>query len=118
MYIFPGSRCMPKTTFTSVSLNSTYIRKYVKVAWCLYPSVPDKIGMLYVQITSKSDNAQRMYFKILIHKICRCRDFRNSPAGYEELRKANIREISETSNGKLFSRMKDNACSIKGVYVR
>ena len=107
MYIFLGSQCMPKTTFTSVSLNSTHIRKYIKVAWCLYPSAPDKIGMLYVQLTSKSDNATRMYFKILMHKSCRCRDFRNSPAGYEELRKANIREINETTNGKLFSCMEN-----------
>ena len=114
MYISVGSQCMPKMTFTSVSLNPTNIRKYIKVAWCLYPSVPEKMEMLYVQIRSKNDTA-KMYFQILIHKSCRCRDFRNSPAGYEDLRKANIREINETSNGKLLSLMKYNKCSIKGV---
>ena len=105
MCISVDSQCIPKMTFTSVSLNPTDIRKYIKVAWCLYPSAPDKIGMLYVQLTSKSDNATRMYFKILTHKSCRCRDFRNS------------REINETSNGKLLSLMKYNTCSIKGVYM-
>ena len=107
IYIEPSDgRCrVPKTTFTSVAnltKNSPYIQKYIKVTWCLYPHVPEKTETLYVQISNRnSDPKRRKYFEITNHKTCRCRGFNKSTAGYEELRKANIRElINQPKNGK------------------
>ena len=105
MYFFIGAkRCrVPKVTFTSVANiteNSTYIQKYIKVAWCLYPHVPKETEKSYVQISKKHSNDRR-YFEITNHKTCRCHGFNKSTAGYEELRKANIRElINKPNNGK------------------
>ena len=102
---FIEARCrVPKSTFTSVAdlpKNSSYFEKYIKVAWCLYPHVPEKIEKLYVLISNKHSN-DRSYFEILNHKTCRCRCFSKSTAGYEELRKGNIRElVNKPNNGKL-----------------
>ena len=104
MYFFIGVRCdVPKMTFTSVAnltKNSPYIEKYIQVAWCLYPHVPEKTEKLYVQILNRHSNDIK-YFEILNHKTCRCRVKNKSTAGYEELRKANIRElINKPNNGK------------------
>ena len=91
-------------TFISVvdlSKNSPYIEKYIQVAWCHYSHVPEKTEKLYVQISNRNSNDRRRYFQIINHKTCRCRGFNKSAAGYEELRKANIRElINKPSNGK------------------
>ena len=104
---FIGMRCrVPKSTFISVvdlPKDSSYVEKYIKVAWCLYPHVPKKVEKLYVQIPSRFGNDRR-YFEILNHKTCQCRGLSNSTAGYEELRKANIRElVNKPNNGKLTS---------------
>ena len=106
-------RChVPKMTFTSVAnvmKNSLYIEKYIKVAWCLYPHVSEKTEKLYVQISNKNSNDRRRYFEILNHKTCQCRGFNKSTAGYEELRKANIRELinkPNNTNGKSTSSRK------------
>ena len=94
---------VPKLTFTSVAdipENSRYIQKYITVAWCLYPHVPEKSKKLYVQISNKHSNHRR-YFEITNHTACRCHGFNKSTAGYEELRKANVRElINKPNNGK------------------
>ena len=105
MYIFIVGTCrVPKLTFTSVvdlPKNSPYIQKYIQVTWCHSPHVPEKTEKLYVQISNKIDSNDRRYFEILNHKTCQCRGFNKSTAGYEELRKANIRElINKPNNGK------------------
>ena len=107
MYFFIGVRCrVPKLTFTSVvdlPQNSPYMEKYIKVTWCLYPHVPDKIKKSYVQISNRQISNDRRYFEILNHKTCQCRvsNKSTSTAGYEELRKSNIRElINIPNNGK------------------
>ena len=104
MYFFIGVRCdVPKMTFTPVPnlmKDSPYVEKYIKVAWCLYPHFPNETKKLYVQITNKQSNDIR-YFEILNHKTCQCDVSNKSTAGYEELRKANIRElINKPNNGK------------------
>ena len=103
MYFFIAPCHVPKTTFTSVAnlkKNSPYIEKYIKVAWCLYPHVPEKTEKLYVHISNRHSNDRR-YFEITNHKTCRCRVSNKSTAGYEELRKANIRElINKPNTGK------------------
>ena len=104
MYFFIGVRCdVPKMTFTPVPnlmKDSPYVEKYIKVAWCLYPHFPNETKKLYVQITNKQSNDIR-YFEILNHKTCQCHVKNKSTAGYEELRKANIRELrNKPNNGK------------------
>ena len=104
MYFIIGVGChVPKLTFTSVvdlPKNSAYTEKYINVTWCLYPHVPKKTEKLYVQISNK-DISDIRYFEILNHKRCRCDVSNKSTAGYEELRKANIRElINKPINGK------------------
>ena len=104
MYFFIGVRCdVPKMTFTPVAnlmKNSPYAEIYINVTWCLYPHVPEKTKKLYVQISNKHSNDRR-YFEILNHKTCQCHVKNKSTAGYEELRKANIRElINKPNNGK------------------
>ena len=107
MYIFIEpleERCrVPKTTFISVAnllKNSPYIEQYIKVTWCLYPHVPEKTEKLYGQISNRHSNDKK-YFEITNHKTCQCRGFNKNTAGYEELRKANIRElINKPNNGK------------------
>ena len=105
VFFIGAERCrVPKQTFTSVAdipQNSPYIEKYIQVTWCLYPHVPEKTEKLYVQISNKPGSNDRRYFEILNHKTCQCRGFNKSTAGYEELRKANIRElINKPNNGK------------------
>ena len=104
MYIFIEGEChVPKTTFTSVAnltKNSPYVDKYIKVAWCLWPHFPNENETLYVQISNKHNN-RRKYFEITNHKTCQCHVKNKSTAGYEELRKANIRELrNKPNNGK------------------
>ena len=105
---------VPKMTFTSVAnltKNSPYIEKYIKVAWCLYPHFPNETEKLYVQISNKHSNDRR-YFEILKHKTCQCHVSNKSTAGYEELRKANIRElINKPNNGKSTSHRKHVVCT-------
>ena len=77
MYIFIeplDERCrVPKTTSISVAnllKNSNYIEKYIKVAWCLYPHVPEKTEKLYGKFSNRHSNDIR-YFEITKHVNCR-----------------------------------------------
>ena len=104
MYFFIGVRCdVPKMTFTPVAnlmKNSPYAEIYINVTWCLYPHVPEKTKKLYGQISNRHSNDKK-YFEITNHKTCQCHVKNKSTAGYEELRKANIRElINKPNNGK------------------